>query len=261
MDSIVFECVSKGFRHRPALFNRFGNERSGQTMALNSVSLRVSPARVLALLGPNGSGKTTLLKLISTMLLPDSGRVLVEGFDTRLDPQCVRPRVGFAVATERSFFPRLTALENLEFFAALENLPRAGRKAWLEYVLALVGLFESRDTLTMKLSSGMYQRLGIARALTKRPSILLLDEPTRSLDAESAARVCEVVCDLAQNGTTIVLATHNFDEAAAVADSLLVLRNGEASMPKAIGRPSAQDIRDFYRETLNASKAAMLESA
>src|SRR5258708_4175179 len=108
MDSIVLESVSKVFRHRPALFNWMGRERSGKTLALDDVSLSVSAGRVLVLLGPNGSGKTTTLKLVSTMFLPDAGRVMVGGFDTRSNPDQVRKQVGFAIATERSFFPRLS---------------------------------------------------------------------------------------------------------------------------------------------------------
>ena len=179
MDSIVLESVSKIFRHRPVFFNWMGKERRGETRALNDISLRVASGRVLVLLGPNGSGKTTTLKLASTMLLPDVGRVLVEGTDTRTRPNQVRKQVGFAIANERSFFPRLSARENLEFFAALDDVPRSSRAAWIQAILERTGLMDAADTLVMKFSSGMYQRLGIARALLKRPQILLLDEATR----------------------------------------------------------------------------------
>src|SRR5881392_960292 len=114
MPAVILETVSKIFRHRPALFNWFGRERSGETRALDHVSLQVPAGSVLVLLGPNGSGKTTTLKLISTMLLPDEGRVLIEGADTCLRAGTVRKHVGFAVANERSFFPRLSARENLD---------------------------------------------------------------------------------------------------------------------------------------------------
>src|SRR5438128_12065831 len=180
MDSVVLDSVTKGFRHRPALFNWLSRERSGETRALVDVSLRVQRGNVLVLLGPNGSGKTTTLKLISTMLLPDAGRVLVEGANTLKETDSVRRHVGFAVSTERSFFPRLSARENLDFFATLDDVPRSERTEKVDEVLALTGLTESADTLVMKFSSGMYQRLGMARALIKKPSVILLDEPTRS---------------------------------------------------------------------------------
>src|SRR6266571_5565288 len=127
MDSVVLDSVTKQFRHRPALFNWLSRERSGETLALVDVSLRVQRGKVLVLLGPNGSGKTTALKLISTMLLPDAGSVCVAGLDTLRDGGRVRQQVGIAVATERSFFPWLSARENLEFFAALDDVPRRER--------------------------------------------------------------------------------------------------------------------------------------
>src|SRR5215469_13172654 len=185
MAAVVLESVSKIFHHRPALFNWFGRERSGETRALDHVSLTVPSGRVLVLLGPNGSGKTTTSKLISTMLLPDSGRILVQGADTTTNADLVRERVGFAVATERSFFPRLSARENLDFFAALDDITRKVRTERIDELLTRTGLLDAGDTLVMKFSSGMYQRLGIARALIHRPSIVLLDEPTRSLDPGS----------------------------------------------------------------------------
>lgn len=123
MSAIILESVSKTFRHRPALFNWMGRERAGETRALQNVSFNVAAGGVLVLLGPNGSGKTTALKMVSTMLLPDTGRVLVEGADTLTESHRARKHVGFAVASERSFFPRLSARENLEFFAALEKRP------------------------------------------------------------------------------------------------------------------------------------------
>ena len=123
MNAVVFESVRKIFRHRPALFNLLGQERGGETVALKDVWFSAAQGEVLALLGPNGSGKTTTLKLISTVLLPDAGSVRVGGCDTRREAGKVRRQVGIAIATERSFFPLLSARENLEFFAALDEVP------------------------------------------------------------------------------------------------------------------------------------------
>ena len=137
MNSVVIESVDKIFR--PANFFWFGAARA-ETHALKEVSLNAAAGEVLALLGPNGSGKSTTLKLVSTMLLPDRGRVFVGGADTQLQSQAVRRQVGFALASERSFFPRFTARENLDFFAALEDLPRRERPHRVESVLRDVGL-------------------------------------------------------------------------------------------------------------------------
>jgi ABC-type multidrug transport system ATPase subunit len=251
MDRVVFESVRKIFRHRPALFNWLGRERGGETVALKQVSFSAARGEILVLLGPNGSGKTTTLKLISTMLLPDAGSVLVGGFDTRRDAGEVRRQVGIAIAAERSFFPRLSARENLEFFAALDEVSRPERARRIQKVLNDTGLEEQTDTLAMKFSSGMYQRLGIARALVKRPGVLLLDEPTRSLDAATTAHFWATIRALAQEDTTILLATHNFAEAAAVADRLLLLHRGELLANRSVGEnESTEALRSFYfRET------------
>ena len=249
MDRVVFESVGKRFRHRPALFNWLGRERSGETIALKDVSFAAADGEVVALLGPNGSGKTTALKLISTMLLPDAGSVRVSGFDARRSAGQVRRQVGVAVATERSFFPRLSARENLEFFSSLDEVPRAERRQRIEQVLRDTGLEEQTDTLVMKFSSGMYQRLGIARALVKRPRVLLLDEPTRSLDAANTAHFWTTIRALAGQQTTVLLATHNFAEAAAVADRVLLLHHGELLADRALGvAEGAEALRAFIFE-------------
>jgi ABC-2 type transport system ATP-binding protein len=247
MDRVVFESVRKVFRHRPALFNWMGRERGGETVALENLSFSAATGQVLVLLGPNGSGKTTALKLISTILLPDAGWVRVDGCDTVKSARRVRQQVGIAVATERSFFPRLSARENLDFFAALDEVPPRDRPARIDSVLRETGLEEQADTLVMKFSSGMYQRLGIARALVKRPGVLLLDEPTRSLDAGTTAHFWTTVRALTRQQTTILLATHNFAEAAAVADRLLLLHRGQllADRPVRAGE-SAEALRSFY---------------
>ncbi len=199
------------------------------------------------LLGPNGSGKTTALKLISTMLLPDAGSVRVGGFDAQRDAGAVRRQVGIAVAAERSFFPRLSARENLDFFAALDEVPRSGRAQRIKEVLRDTGLEEQSDTLVMKFSSGMYQRLGIARALVKRPSVLLLDEPTRSLDAATTAHFWATIRALARQQTTVLLATHNFSEAAAVGDRLLLLHRGELLADRSMDDgENADALRTYY---------------
>ena len=245
MNSIVIESVHKIFR--PAGLFGFRARRT-ETHALKGISFSAATGEVLALLGPNGSGKSTALKLVSTMLLPDRGRVVVGGADTQLQANAVRRQVGFAVASERSFFPRLTARENLDFFAALEDLPRRERAHRVQSVLCDVGLEDAGDKQAMKLSSGMYQRLGIARALIKRPSVLLLDEPTRSLDPAAASHLWRLIRELADVGITVLLATHNFSEAVAVADRVAILQNGELVATQPTCSFSVEQLRDFYLE-------------
>ena len=261
MDGVIFESVNKVFRHRPALFDWFGHERRGDTHALRDVSLTVPAGNALVLLGPNGSGKTTTLKLISTMLLPDSGRVIVSGADTRTQSQSVRTQVGFAIAAERSFIARLTARENLDFFAALDDVPRPRRPQRIREVLELTGVIEAADTLVMKFSAGMYQRLAIARALLKDPAVLLLDEPTRSLDPRSAANFCETVTELRRHGRSIVLATHSLDEAVALGDFVAVLDQGRLVAFQSIATKEVRDVRSLYFRSTERGEAVAAGSA
>ena len=177
MPAVTLESVSKIFRHRPALFNWLGQERSGETRALNRVSLEIPSGSVLVLLGPNGSGKTTTLKLISTMLLPDEGRVLVQQFDTRDDSRAVRQRVGFAVATERSFFPRLSARENLDFFATLDDIPEKGAPGPDQRAPVADRAARCRRHAGDEVFQRNVQRLGMARALIHKPAVVLLMNP------------------------------------------------------------------------------------
>lgn len=244
MSSIVFDFVHKHFRST-GLF-RLGT--AATTHALRGLSLEVGRGEVLGLLGPNGSGKSTTLKLISSMLLPDKGRVVVNGADTRTQGQAARRMVGFALASERSFFPRLTARENLDFFAAMEDIPRRECRARAESTLGEVGLDDAAQKQAMKLSSGMYQRLGIARALLKKPAVLLLDEPTRSLDPVASSSLWMQVRKLSSTGITVVLATHNFEEAVALCDRVAILREGELLALRRLSDCGNDELREFYLE-------------
>jgi ABC-2 type transport system ATP-binding protein len=241
---IAVESVHKTFRQPGWFFSR----GTAKTHALKGISFSVAPGEVLGLLGPNGSGKSTTLKLISTVLLPDRGRVAVNGADTRFQAQAVRRQVGFALASERSFFPRLTVRENLEFFAALEDVPWRECRGRVERVLGDVGLDSIAGKQAMRLSSGMYQRLAIARALIKQPSVLLLDEPTRSLDASASSQFWSLIRELSNSGMTILLATHNFAEAAAVCDRVAVLQEGRLMDIHAVNNSNSDQLRDSYLE-------------
>lgn len=242
MNAVALESVSKVFQQR-ALLTRSIKE---EVHALRSVSFALGAGEVLGLLGPNGSGKSTTLKLVSTLLLPDSGRVIVGGFETRNSGQDVRKRVGFALASERSFFPRLTARENLEFFAALENMTSAKCRERTDQVLLEAGLADVAEKQVMKFSSGMHQRLAIARALLKRPSVLLLDEPSRSLDLAAAARLWDLIHQLSQSGIAVLLATHNFAEAAEVCDRVAILQQGSLLATLHAANQSERKLRDSY---------------
>ena len=251
MDAIVLDSVTKVFQRHPGVWPRLRQEVGTQTLALGNVSLCIASGTVQVLLGPNGSGKTTLLKLISTMLLPDSGTLAIHGFDTQRHGAAVRGLVGFAVANERSFFPRLSAPENLDFFGALDNIPRRQRADRIREILDTTGLLEHADKPVMTFSSGMYQRLAMARALLKNPSVILLDEPSRSLDPGSAARLWRLARQISCRGATVIVATHSFQEALAVGDNVAVLARGKLAGRCGVETALSSDgLRRFYFDAI-----------
>ncbi|MEW6230649.1 MAG: ABC transporter ATP-binding protein, partial [Bacillota bacterium] len=162
----------------------------------------------------------------STLILPTSGTAAVNGYDTLTQSSRVRASIGFSPGGERSFYFRLTGRQNLEFFGALQGLrpPRLHRR--ISEVLNQVGLEEEADKRFMKYSSGMRRKLGIARALLTDPPVLLLDEPTSSVDPASARHIREHIRELKARGRTILLTTHNMDEAERISDRIGILNRG-----------------------------------
>jgi ABC-type multidrug transport system ATPase subunit len=196
--------------------------------AVDGVTLDVDAGEVFGLLGPNGAGKTTLLKMLATLVLPDAGSAAVEGLDVVRDAARVRRVVTPVIADERSLNWRLTARENLELYAALLEVPRREWRARIDALLGDVGLERAGSRLVNALSSGMRQRLLIARALLARPRVLLLDEPTRSLDPITARAFRTLLREelVGRRGCTILLATHNTEEAFELCDRVAVLHQG-----------------------------------
>jgi ABC-2 type transport system ATP-binding protein len=200
--------------------------RAERVRALRGVDLRVRRGEILGLLGPNGAGKTTLLKILSCLVLPDRGRALVGGEETTQETK-VKRMIGLVHSDERSFYWRLTGVENLRFFACLYDVPRARVDARIRELLERVDLAGAARTRFSDYSSGMKQRLAIARSMLHDPPILLMDEPTRSLDPAAALSLRRFVQELrARDGRTILLATHNLREAEALCDRIAILARG-----------------------------------
>jgi ABC-2 type transport system ATP-binding protein len=197
--------------------------------ALDGVDLAVRPGEIFGLLGPNGAGKTTLLKILCTLLLPTSGRAVVNGYDVVEAPSTIRQVVGYCLDTERSFYYRLTGRQNLVFFATLNNLGAGERARRIPEVLESVGLQGAADARFMTYSKGMQQKLGLARALLTDPAVLLLDEPTKSLDPGAAAEFHRFLRGTLaeQRGKTILLVTHSLEECRACCDRIAIMDRGQ----------------------------------
>ena len=202
-------------------------QRADRVQALRGVDLHVAEGEILSLLGPNGAGKTTLLKILSCLVLPDEGRALVGGHDTT-DENSVKRLIGYVHSDERSFYWRLSARENLRFFARLYDVPSPRIESRIEELLSRVDLMGAADRPFSGYSSGMKQRVSIARALLHDPPILMMDEPTRSLDPASSKSLRHFILDQLQgrDGKTILLATHDLREAEVMSDRIAILISG-----------------------------------
>lgn len=193
--------------------------------ALDGVTVQVAAGEVCALVGANGSGKSTLLRVLATLVLPDSGTARVAGHDVVTDDVAVRRRVSLVTADDRSFSLRLTGRENLELYAALHGC----RADVVEQALEQVALAHAGGDVYATYSSGMRQRLALARGLMTGPQVLLLDEPFRALDDASSDTLRAVVGATADRGATVVVATHHLDELGDRCDRVVRLDAGRVT--------------------------------
>ncbi|WP_306371316.1 ABC transporter ATP-binding protein [Nocardiopsis sp. CC223A] len=238
-------------------YRRRGGE---EFRALRGLDLDVPRGEVHGLLGPNGAGKTTLCKIVSTVLLPTAGTVRVLGHDVVTDTARVKGRLGIVFGGEKGLYDRLTARQNLTFWASLYGLGRAERRRRVDELLERVGLADRADERAGDFSRGMKQRLHLARGLVADPGVLILDEPTVGMDPVAARDFRALVGELRGRGTTILMTTHDMAEAAALSDRVSLIDRGTLVMtesPAAVGdlvsayeRVDARGVPDRVRETL-----------
>jgi ABC-2 type transport system ATP-binding protein len=216
---------------------------------LRGISFDVRRGELFGLLGLNGAGKTTLLKILATLGLPDAGAATIEGHDIVSDAGVVRDQLAIVTADERSLHWRLSALENLRLFAGLHRLNAHEARTRIAEALAAVGLADTGDKMVGAFSSGMRQRLLVARALLPRPRVFLLDEPTRSLDPLSAHDFRRLIRDLliGERGATVLLATHNAEEAFTYCDRVAVLHRGSIAAMGSASSLASSFAREQYR--------------
>ncbi len=223
MDPVEVRALSKSFTVKEGPVFR----KTAKTIAaLTEVSFTAKKGEIFGLLGPNGAGKTTTIKTICTLVQPTSGEVYVNGHDVAREPQKARQDLGVMLTGERTLYWKLSGRENLEYFSALYHMSRTHAKERIQHLLKLVGLQDRQDTLVENYSTGMRIRLSFAKAILHEPPVLLLDEPTMSLDPQSSRLIREIIQELRGRGHTILLTTHYMEEADQLSDRVAVIDKG-----------------------------------
>ena len=248
MSIVQIEELTRIYKTSTGVFRR----KTKEIAALDVVNLNIELGEMFGLLGPNGAGKTTVTKILSTVLLPTSGSVKIFGMDVVKDAKAIRPRIGIVFGGDRGVYWRLSARDNLQYFADLYHLDPEVSKRKIPELIELVGLTERADERVEGYSRGMKQRLHIARGLLHDPEVLFLDEPTIGLDPIAARELRKVIENLHQDGKTIFLTSHYMFEIDALCDRVAIIQKGKvlvddtpSSLKKVVADLEVVDIECF----------------
>jgi ABC-2 type transport system ATP-binding protein len=220
---IEAQGLKRTYRTTTGTFRR----RAKDVEAVRGVSFEVGEGELFGLLGPNGAGKTTTIKMLITLLIPTSGSARVLGYDVVADAREVRRRIGYVFGGDRGVYERLSALDNLRYFAELYGVPAREQRRRIAELLDLVGLAGREKERVEGYSRGMRQRLHVARGLLHDPPVLFLDEPTLGLDPVGARELRATIATLAEAGKTVLMTTHYMFEADALCDRIAVIAQGK----------------------------------
>jgi ABC-2 type transport system ATP-binding protein len=223
MSAIQARDLVRTYKTSTGIFRR----RAVAVEAVRGVSFEVADGELFGLLGPNGAGKTTTIKMLITLLIPTSGSASVLGYDVVRDAREVRKRIGYVFGGDRGLYERLSALDNLRYFAELYAVPPAEQRRRIAELLDLVGLAGREKERVEGYSRGMRQRLHIARGLLHDPPVVFLDEPTIGVDPVGARELRRTIAGLTQAGKTVLLTTHYMFEADDLCDRMAVINKGE----------------------------------
>src|SRR6187455_2556433 len=212
----------------------------GEVLALSGVTFSAGAGQIYGLLGPNGAGKTTALRILSTVLQPTSGTAVVGGYDCMTQPEMVRHQIGF-ISANTAVYDRMTAWEMVEYFGRLYGLGDDELRERMEILFERFQMQEIRDLLGAKMSTGMKQKVSIARAIVHDPPVLIFDEATNGLDVLVARSLLEAVAELRAQGKCIVFSTHIMREAERLCDRVAIMHRGRLLAEGTIG-----ELRERY---------------
>jgi ABC-2 type transport system ATP-binding protein len=205
--------------HVENLTKKFGN-----IIAVDNISFDVQESKIFGFLGPNGAGKTTTLRMLSTLIQPTNGHIVINDHDCQKDGEYIRSIIGLLTETP-GMYEKISAYENLNYFSGFYGIDEQKRKTNIERFLKMFDLWDRKDGLVSTFSKGMKQKLALARALVHEPKILFLDEPTAALDPESAHMVRTFIESLKNERTTVFLCTHNLEEASNLSDIVCIIKS------------------------------------
>ena len=227
----------------------FHDKKRGQIRAVDHVSFRCQPGQIYGLLGANGAGKTTTLRMLATILEPTDGTAIVAGYDVVTQPEKVRSSVGF-LSTATALYGRLSAQEMVQYFGRLHGLSEEVLRRRLDEVFARLEMNEFRDRRCDKLSTGMKQKVSIARTLIHDPPVMIFDEPTVGLDVMTARTIVGFIRECRQHGKTVIFSTHVMSEAEKLCDTIGIIHNGrilaEGSLAELRQRYAEQDLEEIF---------------
>lgn len=216
---------------------------SGEFLALDNVGFHVGPGEIFGLLGPNGAGKTTALRILSTVLKPTSGKARVNGFDVTTHPDEVRYSIGF-VSNNTATYDRMTAWELVEYFGKLHGIPGDRLRERMEQIFEQLQMQEIRDISCGRMSTGMKQKVSIARAIVHDPPVLVFDEPSLGLDVLVARALLEIIANFRRQGKCIIFSTHIMREVEKLCDRVGILYHG-----RMLAMGTLPELADKYQQT------------
>lgn len=248
--------------HVHELTKNYSDLRRGQFEALKGISFHARPGQIFGLLGPNGAGKTTALRILSTVLRPSGGSATINGFDVITQSAQVRRQIGY-MSANTAVYDRMTGWEMVEYFGRLHGIPREELSERMESLFERLKMNDTRDVLGAKMSTGMKQKVSVARAVVHDPPVLIFDEATSGLDVLVARALLETVSELRDGGKCIVYSTHIMREAEKLCDRIAILHRGsilaEGTLDEVRERHEQYDLEELFFQLISQHDQQSLE--